>query len=240
MITVGVAWSQGQPKSGGTLVLIQAHPTWWNPLLESSAPFVNRILYMGLTDYDAKGEVVPGLAEKWSVSSDKLTYTFSLRKDVKWHDGRPFTSADVKFTFERILDPEVGSWLKGFFENVSQVETPDDHTAVVRLRAPSPTLLYNTWHGILPKHIWEKEDFKKSAYNCSAGRHRPVQAHAVAPQRPGHLRGQREFLSRPTLPGPCDLQEHDRQLGRRGRAGERRSRLSDALWHHRRSPVQPW
>ena len=165
VITAGVAWSQGQPKSGGTLVLIQAHPTWWNPLLESSAPFVNRILYMGLTDYDAKGEVVPGLAEKWSVSSDKLTYTFSLRKDVKWHDGRPFTSADVKFTFERILDPEVGSWLKGFFENVSQVETPDDHTAVVRLRAPSPTLLYNTWHGILPKHIWEKEDFKKSAYN---------------------------------------------------------------------------
>jgi peptide/nickel transport system substrate-binding protein len=119
-VTAGVAWSQGGPKSGGTLVLLQVHPTWWNPLLESSAPFVNRIVYMGLTDYDAKGEVVPGLAEKWSVSGDKLTYTFSLRKGVKWHDGKPFTAADVKFTFERILDPEVGSWLKGFFENVSQ------------------------------------------------------------------------------------------------------------------------
>jgi peptide/nickel transport system substrate-binding protein len=108
------------------------------------------------------------LAEKWSVSNDKLTYTFSLRKDVKWHDGQPFTSADVKFTFERILDPEVGSWLRGFFENVSQVETPDAHTAVVRLRAPSPTLLYNTWHGILPRHVWEKEqDFKKSAVNAA-------------------------------------------------------------------------
>jgi peptide/nickel transport system substrate-binding protein len=163
-LTPGVAFSQA-PKRGGTLVVIQAHPTWWNPLLESSAPFVNRMIYIGLTDYDAKGEVVPGLAEKWSVSSDKLTYTFSLRKDVKWHDGKPFTAADVKFTFERILDPEVGSWLRGFLENVSGVETPDDYTAVVRLRAPSPTLLYNTWHGILPKHIWDKEDFKKSAYN---------------------------------------------------------------------------
>src|SRR5438552_1906612 len=130
-VTAGVAWSQG-PKRGGTLVVIQAHPTWWNPLLESSAPFVNRLVYMGLTDYDAKGEVVPGLAEKWSVSGDKLTYTFALRKDVKWHDGKPFTAADVKFTFERILDPEVGSWLRGFFENVSGVETPDDYTAVVR------------------------------------------------------------------------------------------------------------
>jgi peptide/nickel transport system substrate-binding protein len=164
-VTAGVAWSQGGPKPGGTLVLLQVHPTWWNPLLESSAPFVNRIVYMGLTDYDAKGEVVPGLAEKWSVSGDKLTYTFSLRKGVKWHDGKPFTAGDVKFTFERILDPEVGSWLKGFFENVSQVDTPDDHTVIVRLRAPSPTLLYNAWHGILPRHIWEKEDFKKSAYN---------------------------------------------------------------------------
>ena len=162
-VTAGVAWSQG-PKRGGTLVVIQAHPTWWNPLLESSAPFVNRLVYMGLTDYDAKGEVVPGLAEKWSVSGDKLTYTFALRKDVKWHDGKSFTAADVKFTFERILDPEVGSWLRGFFD-VSGVETPDDYTAVVRLRAPSPTLLYNTWHGILPRHVWEKEDFKKSTYN---------------------------------------------------------------------------
>jgi peptide/nickel transport system substrate-binding protein len=164
-VTAGAAWSQA-PKTGGSLVIVQIHPTWWNPLLESSAPFVNRIVYMGLTDYDTKGDVIPALAEKWTVSSDKLTYTFSLRKDVKWHDGKPFTSADVKFTFEKILDPETGSWLRGFFENVSQVDTPDDYTAIVRLRSLSPTLLYNTWHGILPKHVWEKEaDFKKSNVN---------------------------------------------------------------------------
>jgi peptide/nickel transport system substrate-binding protein len=163
----GLAGAQGQPKPGGTLVAAQYEPQWWNPLLEAGAPFVNRLIYIGLTDYDKDGNVVPGLAQSWTISRDGLTYTFPLRRDVKWQDGKPFTAADVKFTYEKILDPKTSSWLRAFFDAVTQVDTPDDYTVVLRLRAPSATLLYNMWHGILPRHVWEKEDLAKSTYNAA-------------------------------------------------------------------------
>jgi peptide/nickel transport system substrate-binding protein len=163
----GLAGAQGQPRPGGTLVAAQYEPGWWNPLLEAGAPYINRLVYIGLTDYDKDGNVAPGLAQSWTVARDGLTYTFALRRDVKWHDGKPVTAADVKFTYEKILDPKSGSWLRGFFDPVTAVETPDDYTVVLKLRAPSATLIYNTWHGILPRHVWEKEDLAKSTYNTS-------------------------------------------------------------------------
>ena len=201
----GIAGAQGPPKPGGTLVVAQYEPGWWNPLLEAGAPFVNRLVYIGLTDYDKDGNVAPGLAESWTISKDGLVYTFVLRRDVKWHDGKPFTAADVKFTYEKILDPKSGSWLRGFFDPVTQVDTPDDYTVVLRLRAPSATLLYNTWHGILPRHVWEKEDLSKGAHNATPVGTGPFKVaqwargdHVVLVANDGYFRG-RPYLDKVIL-----------------------------------------
>src|SRR5215831_12257232 len=130
----GVGWAQA--KYGGTLVMVHTDPGVMNPLLEGGWPHFPRMSFNGLVDFDPQGNIVPSLASSWKISPDNLTYTFQLRPDVKWHDGKPLTAEDVKFTVEKILDPKVGSRL-------------------------------NLWTGILPKHIWEKEDFAKSQYNVT-------------------------------------------------------------------------
>jgi peptide/nickel transport system substrate-binding protein len=84
-------------------------------------------------DPDAPPDVIPTLAVDWSTSDDKLTYTYKLRKGVLFADGRPFTSADVKFSFDVMRDPEVkAEALRSAFDDVVEITTPDDYTVVVR------------------------------------------------------------------------------------------------------------
>ena len=161
--SAGVGW--GQPKPGGTLVMVHTDPGVMNPILEVGWPHFPRMSFNGLIDYDPQGNIVPGLATSWKVSDDSLTYTFQLRKDVTWHDRKPLTAEDVKFTFEKILDRQIGSRLNLIFQPVKDVQAPGPHTVVFRLKEPDPVFLANLWTGILPKHIWEKEDFAKSQYN---------------------------------------------------------------------------
>lgn len=159
----GVGW--GQPKPGGTLVMVHTDPGVMNPILEGGWPHFPRMSFNGLVDYDPQGNIVPGLATSWAVSDDNLTYTFQLRKDVKWHDGKPLTAEDVKFTFEKILDPKIGSRLNLVFQALKEAQATGPHTVVFKLKEPDPVFLANVWTGILPKHVWEKEDFAKSQYN---------------------------------------------------------------------------
>src|SRR5712692_3130809 len=159
----GVGW--GQPKYGGTLVMVHTDPDLMNPVATPGWIQFPRMSFNGLIDYDAQGNIVPGLAASWKISPDNLTYTFQLRPDVKWHDGKPLTGEDVRFTIEKILDPKVGSRLNLYFQSVKEVQVPGPHTVVVKLKEPDPVFLANLWSGILPKHIWEKEDFAKSQYN---------------------------------------------------------------------------
>ena len=162
---LGVGWSQ--PKSGGTLVMVHTDPGVMNPILEGAWPHFPRMSFNGLVDYDAKGNIVPSLATSWQESPDHLTYTFQLRPNVKWHDGKPLTSEDVKFTVEKILDPQVGSRLNLYFKAVKEVQAPNPTTVVFKMKEVDPGFLLNQWSGILPKHIWEKEDFAKSQYNVT-------------------------------------------------------------------------
>src|SRR5262245_61827758 len=151
----GIGW--GQPKQGGTLVMVHTDPGVMNPILEGGWPHFPRMSFNGLIDYDPQGNIVPGLATSWKISPDNLTYTFQLRPDVKWHDGKPLTAEDVKFTFEKILDPQVNSRLSSYFQAVKEVQIPGPQTVVFKLKDPDPVFLANLWSGILPKHIWEKE-----------------------------------------------------------------------------------
>jgi peptide/nickel transport system substrate-binding protein len=159
----GTGWAQA--KHGGTLVMVHTDPGVMNPILESAWPHFPRMSFNGLIDYDPQGNIIPGLATSWQISPDNLTYTFQLRPDVKWHDGKPLTAEDVKFTVQKILDPKVSSRLSLYFQAVKEVQVPGPHTVVFKLKEPDPVFLANLWSGILPKHIWEKEDFAKSQYN---------------------------------------------------------------------------
>ena len=99
-------------------------------------------LFEGLTKLDRNGKVVPLLAKSWTVSPDGLTYTFSLQSGVKFHDGKPMTSADVKFSFDRARAPNSTNAQKQIFAPMDAIETPDPATVVVRLKQPFGNLVY--------------------------------------------------------------------------------------------------
>ena len=97
-------------------------------------------IFEGLTRLDGGGDVHPMLAKSWTISEDGTTYTFSLERGVKYHDGADFDSADVKAQFERNAGPESANKQKGLFRAMTAVETPDAHTVVVRLEKPRSLL----------------------------------------------------------------------------------------------------
>ena len=112
------------------------------------------LTYDLLVDYSPKdSSPVPGLADSWETSDDGLTWTFHLNKDAKWHDGKPVTSEDVAYTYQRILDEEQGLYIDAV-KQIESIETPDEHTVVFKTKEPSVQML-NTYVYILPKHIWE-------------------------------------------------------------------------------------
>ncbi|HEY0839548.1 MAG TPA: ABC transporter substrate-binding protein [Vulgatibacter sp.] len=136
---------EGNPVPGGTLtVRIKSEPGSLGYLIDSDW-WMSRIVLHDLTESlvraDPRGHpdypLVPELAESWEESPDQLRHVFRLRKGVRWHDGRPFTAKDVKFTFDRIRDPTVrAAKLATVFVDLDSVETPDDHTVVLRWRQP--------------------------------------------------------------------------------------------------------
>lgn len=117
---------------------------------------VMNLNYNRLITWDEDMNVVPDLAKEWTVSEDGLTWTFKLQEGVKWHDGEPFTSADVKFTFEYIRDNELGYFVD-YVAAMTDIQAPDDATVVITLEEPL-AWMPNILVPILPKHIWENVD----------------------------------------------------------------------------------
>jgi peptide/nickel transport system substrate-binding protein len=122
---------------------------------------------VGLAEWDDKGNYVPELAaeipsaENGGVSADGLTITWKLRPGLKWSDGEPLTSADVKFTWESIIDEGNAALTKGAYSNIASIDTPDAETVVLhfaQLYPPWQVLFAggpNTAGAILPKHLLE-------------------------------------------------------------------------------------
>jgi len=103
-----------------------------------------------------EGDLIPDLAANFTVSPDGLTYTFTLKNDLVWHDGEPITSADVAFTIDKVRDPglAIKSPRRASWEGVT-VETPDPMTVIFRIQQPYAPFLENATMGIIPKHIWQ-------------------------------------------------------------------------------------
>jgi peptide/nickel transport system substrate-binding protein len=123
------------PKTGGSYTegLIGV-PHYINPLLASNDVDrdLSSVIFSGLMKMDAKGQLVPDLAEGYTISDDKKTYTFKLRDGLRWHDGEPLTAEDVVYTLSVVQDPELKSPLRLSFSGV-KVEALNDTTVKIQL-----------------------------------------------------------------------------------------------------------
>lgn len=111
----------------------------------------------GLLEFDYDMNPSPLLATEWSISDDGLTYTFKLREGVKWHDGEDFTAEDVAFTIE--TSKQLHPRNRSTFLQITSIETPDDHTVILRLARPTPFLLRamsSMETPIVPKHVYKE------------------------------------------------------------------------------------
>ena len=104
-------------------------------------------IFEGLVAQDRNARIVPKLAESWTISPDGLIYTFKLRPGVKFHDGTDFTSADVKFSFERAVAPDSKNATKKVFAPITSIETPDPLTVKITLKEVSANFLFGLSFG---------------------------------------------------------------------------------------------
>ena len=143
----------------------QQPPTWirnFNPLLDqdSSVWPTQGGIYEPMLIYNTMtGEIVPWLATAWEFSDDNTAITFTLRDGVKWSDGEPFTSKDVKFTFDYLIEHEAlpgTEGIRGVLPFVESVEAPDEKTVVVTFNQVFTPALYDIGEQmIVPEHIWK-------------------------------------------------------------------------------------
>jgi peptide/nickel transport system substrate-binding protein len=158
------------PQPGGTLTaIIQPEPVILTAAINTAAPTgtVSGNIFDGLVDYDASLNPQPALAESWETAADGLSLTLRLRKGVLWHDGKPFTSADVKWTLENVWKT-IHPRNQATFAKVKQVDTPDDNTVVLRLSEPSPAILSSLNSNgaqVLPKHLYDGTDILNNPNN---------------------------------------------------------------------------
>lgn len=159
------------PAHGGTLVegAIRS-PVLINPLFANSerASEVDRdlvaLIYSGLLRANPDGTLSPDLAERYEVSDDGLTYTFYLKDNIYWHDGKPITADDVVFTIAKAQDSILKSPKRANWDGVI-VEEISNKTIRFILENPYAPFLENMTLGILPKHIWESIDPSQFEYN---------------------------------------------------------------------------
>lgn len=163
------------PERGGTLTEgLLGSPRFINPILAISDTDkdLSTLVYSGLMKKTSDGQILPDIAESYTISPDGLTYTFKIRSDAKFQDKRPVTPDDIIFTVERIKDAMVKSPLEAIWQGVAvSKDTNDQNSVIFRLSGPYASFLENTTLGILPKHIWENfqpEEFNLAKNNLEA------------------------------------------------------------------------
>jgi peptide/nickel transport system substrate-binding protein len=158
-------------KAGGSIVAtstsdaVSLHPYLTSDTASSS---YQGLVYGGalVTYHPHTLELVPEAATGWTISDDRLTYTFKLRDDLRWSDGQPITSADYKWTFDQIINPDNKYPYTSNLAPIVSYEAPDPKTIVVKLKEPVVIGL-ETADAVspLPKHIWEKLDWSDPSKN---------------------------------------------------------------------------
>ncbi|HEY6148610.1 MAG TPA: ABC transporter substrate-binding protein, partial [Thermoanaerobaculia bacterium] len=159
----------GKPSDGGTLRRrLIGEPGTLNAVLQSSLPEQQVLQYVSrnLLDFDARMNLVPGLAELVEVSGDRRSYRLRIRENAVWEDGAPVTADDAAFTIRRIIDRAVASPVfKPLFEGVDSVEAPDARTLSVRFREPYAYHPMAFVLPVLPERRFAGKSFSKSPEN---------------------------------------------------------------------------
>jgi peptide/nickel transport system substrate-binding protein len=149
--------TQTEPKVGGKYTEgLLGQPRYINPILSQTNDVdrdLTEVLFSSLFTYDGQGNIVPDLAQEYTVSDDHKTYEIRIRDNVTWHNGEKLTAEDVVFTVKTIQDKEYGSPLRVIWEGID-VEKADDLTVRFTIRNPYAPFLHNLTFGILPKHLW--------------------------------------------------------------------------------------
>lgn len=171
-IETSLTLSDQVPARGGTHIEgVVGTPRFINPLLATSETDrdITELVFGGLLNAESDGSLSLNLAASYEVSPDKLSYTFTLRDDIHFHDGKPVTAEDVVFTVQAAKNPEIKSPKRANWEGV-EVIALDEKTVIFTLQAPYALFLENTAMGILPKHVWDSvrpEEFPFSEFNSN-------------------------------------------------------------------------
>ncbi|HEY7648423.1 MAG TPA: peptide ABC transporter substrate-binding protein [Methylomirabilota bacterium] len=181
LTSVGVAHAQSKPaftptkRGGGGLLktLWWQAPTLLNPHFATGTKDqdASRIFYEPLAAYDPEGNVIPVLAadvpslQNGLVAKDGLSVTWRLKKNVAWHDGKPFTADDVVFNWEYVMDPGTAAVTQGQYRDIQRIDKVDSHTVKIVFKNPSPvwsTPFCGPAGMIIPKHLFQAFKGEKS------------------------------------------------------------------------------
>ncbi len=147
---------------------LSANPSRLNPLLatDSASGEITSFLFNGLVKWDKyQKKIIPDLAKSYRFKND-TTLIFELRRNVKWHDGKPFNADDVVFTYETLVSPKIASPYSSSFRFVKSVKKIDDYTVEVIYKKPYFKALETWMMGIIPKHILGNEaNIMNSSFN---------------------------------------------------------------------------
>lgn len=158
--TLGLSryYQEIRPVPGGNFVegiigsFTNANPLYANGPVDSSAA---RLVFSGLFSYDSKNVLIGDLAEKWTVDERGIKYTVTLKKNLKWHDGKALTAKDVLFTYQTIQNPDAKSPLFSSWQGI-KVEAPSERTVIFTLPNTLSSFPYALTNGIVPRHILEQ------------------------------------------------------------------------------------
>lgn len=170
LVYVGRAATTAQPVAGGTYSEgMVGQITNLNPLFSGSSidDTTAKLLFNGLLTHDTNGELVGDLAKEYKANEDRKSYTVTLREDVVWHDGRPFTSEDVEYTINTIKNPAARSTLFASWQGI-EVKALSKYEVQFELPAPFAPFPDALTVSILPKHILgstEPEQLRTSPFN---------------------------------------------------------------------------
>ena len=166
VLALGISLAGCAGQSSGTdgeqktvRINISADPDSLDPWLSSAtdteAIFHN--VFEGLCLYDEGGNIIPGLAESWEISEDGKTYTFHLRQDVVFHNGKKMTSSDVLYSYNKLTGLDGGEALTSKFYMIESMEAPDEYTFVAHLSELSASFLSLAIVAVLPEGYEEQE-----------------------------------------------------------------------------------
>ena len=151
--------------------------SYLNPILASdsaSGDIVNYV-FNGLVKYDKNLNIIGDLAQSWTVSKGGREIVFELRKNVKWHDGKPFTADDVKFTYQKLIDPNVKTPYSSDYDLVDKFEVLNPYCIKITYKKPFSPGLISWAMGIIPEHIFNTASGgKKADFNTHPANRKPV------------------------------------------------------------------